>query len=562
MRQNSIAQSRSLIRGTALLALPAVLLTVCFVGSPTVAQQDERAAPPRKVEIDWPTAALDALALSSKLSAPPASKVFSARHHGQVAKLLGTFTVKEEMLPLAHLSELAAQIYPGVRKIPIPVLVPVDTARFVAETVKVGGHRRQAKKALFGASIESMELLPGLSGYDAEVTIKPTALRELGIAPTLKPSLSIAGSALFYGDGERGQLIADLQDAFPGLRRSLGSEDVTYRFQKYGVPYFVNASCTNGPPDAYTLSCTQAEAVIRIVLRDLRLVGGGPLAIKPRAAAAVVVRPTRVSLDFKYYAPGSLLPGTSVQNKGGVTNPSVHGNNLLFPIKDAPVYANSQVFMHWGDCFGQKQALPKQPGDKFARYKCRQNGKVLFDFEGHSENYSYPWRDNYCEDRGADGAPDGCPVGKGHEGQDIRASRCLPDPKDSKRCAINKFDTVAVGDGSALWKQPTNHLKLIADDGANKLYYLYLHMSPEALSDAGMQKGKFVRVKRGQTVGKVGNYDKTVAGGTSTHLHFEVRTSGMVPLSPYLTLIRAYEQLIGAQGTQISEGASLDETRR
>ena len=35
-------------------------------------------------------------------------------------------------------------------------------------------------------------------------------------------------------------------------------------------------------------------------------------------------------------------------------------------------------------------------------------------------------------------------------------------------------------------------------------------------------KSKQVRVKRGDAVGKVGNYDKAVAGGTTAHLHFEI----------------------------------------
>jgi Peptidase family M23 len=534
--------------GAALLAFLAVTITISGISGPSRAQRGERAERPRRVQIVWRSVARDVLSLLPQLAAPSAS---TKQRQSEAAKLLGEYTLKEGMLPLAHLNALVVGVYPGIVAVPVPVLAPVDTRRFVSEKLSAGQSQTQSRESLFAASIENMELLTGLSGYDAEVTVSSRALMDAGISQALKPDVSISGSALSLSGQTPGELVADMQDLLPGLRRSQGVQDVTYRFRKYGVPYFVNVNCTPGPSDANLLSCTQADALVRIVLRDLRILGGGPLAIKPRAAVAVT-QPTRVSAAFTYFPPGNLLPGTSEKNLGGSMNSVVYGNNLVFPIKDAPTFANAQVFMHWGDCLGQKQGLPKQPGDQYERYKCKQNSKVLFFFEGYTENYSYPWRDNYCESRGV-GSPEGCPAKMGHEGQDIRANRCVPDPVDDKRCAIDLFPVVAVGDGSALWKQPTNNLKLIADDGADKLYYIYLHMSPQALSDAGMQKGKFVTVKAGQMVGKVGNYDHTVAGGTSTHLHFEVRRTDSTPVSPYLTLIRAYERLIGAQGTEVTK---------
>jgi murein DD-endopeptidase MepM/ murein hydrolase activator NlpD len=75
------------------------------------------------------------------------------------------------------------------------------------------------------------------------------------------------------------------------------------------------------------------------------------------------------------------------------------------------------------------------------------------------------------------------------------------------------------------------------------------------LKDAGLKRGETVAVKAGKVIGKVGNFEKSKAGGTTAHLHFEIRRGDNIgkPLSPYLTLIRAYERLIGATGTEITD---------
>ena len=133
-------------------------------------------------------------------------------------------------------------------------------------------------------------------------------------------------------------------------------------------------------------------------------------------------------------------------------------------------------------------------------------------------------------------------------------------PSNPARCAIDIHEVVAVTDGWALWKLPPfeNNVRLDTEDGSG-LYYVYLHMSPQALQDAGLQRGVPVAVSKGQVIGKVGNFEHADAGGTSTHLHFEIRrqqadAAAVGPtLSPYMTLIRAYERLIGATGTEIAE---------
>ena len=513
---------------------------------------------PELVQIAWPAAARDAQGLLPDLAAPAAIKLFTPQHHARAGGRFESFTVKEGMLPLAHLSEAMALAYPGVAAVPIPVLAPVDTARFLTEAAGADQDQQLAEQASLGRSIEGIQFLPGLSGYDAVLTVSAKALRDLDIVLTYKPQVHIAGTALSYGGANRGEpVLPGLQDLYPDLRRLLSADEVSYTFRKYGVPYFANVSCLQGPRLPGRLACEQADAIVHVVLRDLHLIGGGPLEIKQRALP-VEPRPTKVSATFKYRPPGRLLKGTSEGGgEMGDTTCKLHrAGHLGFPIKLRPVYANSQVFMHSGDCQGQKHDVRDVPDDEFDHYKCGQNQIELLDFEGHRENYDYPWRDNYCEARSGapPGSAPGCPQRKGHAGQDLRPWYCIPARDKGARCRIDVFEVVAVADGKAWWKTEPheNHLRLMLDGG---IYFMYLHMSPSALWNAGMERGRAIPVTKGQVIGMVGNFDKAVVGGTSTHLHFEIRYGDDIgaPVSPYWTLVRAYELHINARGTEVAD---------
>jgi murein DD-endopeptidase MepM/ murein hydrolase activator NlpD len=81
-----------------------------------------------------------------------------------------------------------------------------------------------------------------------------------------------------------------------------------------------------------------------------------------------------------------------------------------------------------------------------------------------------------------------------------------------------------------------------------------MHMNPNQLDDDGILSGK--QVKAGETIGKVGNYNKRERG-TTYHLHFDLQVPtrvGYVFVNPYMTLVAAYERLIGERGTEIKPG--------
>jgi hypothetical protein len=543
-----------------------VLATIAALASmarsPTLAQRADSVVRPKQIEVDWPAAARDALALSPDLAAPPAKSRAPAEQRSRATKRLQSYVVKEGMEPLANLSEYVSPYYPAAADAPVPVLAPVDPTQLLRRQPPGAKAQARARSASLGPSITALDMVSDAAGYEMAATVSAGLLNRLGITARFKPQLFIGGSSVTYSDRQAGELVADMQNDIQGLRRIEGPEEVTYVYRKYGVPYFVSLDCTRtGEKDV--LTCTQADAIVREILKSLRLIGGGPRAMEERRSAATPPsHPTKVDPHFTYHRPGKLLEGTAETKSGGVAHQQIYGNDaILFPLKDVPAFANSQVFMHGGNCFSTPGTqdkmvfVAKKPGDRFKRYHCIQNTKELLLQEGNSENYSYPWSDNVCEVRN-DAGPGECPLSKGHAGQDIRPTKCVGQPA---KCPIDLYEVLAVTKGSALWKKPPyeNHLRLRADDGTG-LYYMYLHMSPDALKGAGMKKGQYVAVWQGKDVGKVGNFEKALPGRTTAHLHFEIRRppadmpEGVGPsLAPYYTLIRAYERRLSAIGTEV-----------
>ena len=555
----------STLRSAAGFVCLAALVATWTTGRPLAQGGGEKASPvrPDRVAVDWPQAARDATALSAELAKHLAEgRGVTAQ---RATRRLESFTVKDGMLPLAAINEITAAQHPAVARSPVPVLAPLDPARALIAALPPAGARKAVRPPPLplARSVARLQLVAGASGYDLIADASPALLRELGVSVPYLVQVHIGGSAVSYGPEQAGDIVPELQATLPGLRRIARADEITYVFRKYAVPYFLNIGCSGGPAAKGTVSCEQADRIARTILADLQLSGGAPVARSQAVQqnSAANPHPTKVSATFKYFAPGKLLDGTSDQGQGGAQSYDEWGTSIRFPIKDAPAFANSQVFMHGGNCLSTPgttdkiMPLPKQPGDKFGRYHCQQNSKVLFSNEGEPENYAYPWRDNLCESRAGEAAPE-CPAQEGHAGQDVRASTCIPVKGNPARCQIDQFPVVAVTDGFAWWKADTNHLRLNSDDGSG-LYYMYLHMSPAALTWAKMKKGDLVPVTRGTPVGKIGNWDKTQAGGTTAHLHFEIRrlpqdTKQKGPsLATYFTLIRAYERLIGEVGTEL-----------
>jgi hypothetical protein len=337
-----------------------------------------------------------------------------------------------------------------------------------------------------------------------------------------------------------------MEREFPGLRRFIIENHMRFAFERYGVTYVVSILCFDGPARGRRVSCRDADRVGKVFLRELQFAGGKP---QPDSAAPPPPeRPQKEPDDFTYHAPGQLLPRTGVKGRGGVSDDTVYAK-IRFPMLDAPAFVNSQSFMHWGNCDMTGRVGWRR--SKGAPYRCRVNGKTLTFDESAQENYSYPWRDNFCEHRAFYVGQ--CPSGFGHQGVDIRPSECRLRKPDSDRCQPYHDDVVAIRDAMILRPDKQDGLVLVSNGSDGLLRFRYIHMNPRRLDADTMTNGRVVR--EGEVIGQVGNYSR-YEGATTVHLHFEMMVStreGFVRINPYATLVASYERLIGARGRQIEE---------
>jgi peptidase M23-like protein len=223
-------------------------------------------------------------------------------------------------------------------------------------------------------------------------------------------------------------------------------------------------------------------------------------------------------------------------------------SKIRFPIADAPAFANSQSFMNWGNCeaTGRSGAGSR---NGVGAYRCRVSGQTLIWDESAADNYSYPWRDNFCETRYFYVGQ--CPAGLGHQGQDIRPASCKQRMPGANRCEPYMHDVVAVRDGAVLRAPGQESIYIVANAANERIRFRYLHMSPKQIDADGFVSGRLVR--EGEVIGKVGNYFKRERG-TTYHLHFDIQVPtryGWVFVNPYMTLVAAYERLIHGRGQEI-----------
>jgi murein DD-endopeptidase MepM/ murein hydrolase activator NlpD len=284
-------------------------------------------------------------------------------------------------------------------------------------------------------------------------------------------------------------------------------------------------------------------------LRTLRLAGGTPAAEMPTEAVRAD-RPKETSKDFTYFSPGLIIPNTGLRkDTGGRPDYTVYAR-LRFPLKEAPAFANSQSFNNWGDCDFTGRSV-RSPRRKDQPYSCNVNGRPLVFNEGAPSNYSYPWRDNFCEHRRFFVGQ--CPGGEGHQGQDIRPSSCAILNDGADRCQPYQHEVVAAHDGFILRAPKQEAVYLFINTTSTHARVRYMHMNPNQLDADGIVSGKLVH--EGDRIGKVGNYNNRERG-TTYHLHFDMQVPtklGWVFVSPYMTLVSAYERLIGARGTEIKD---------
>ena len=453
---------------------------------------------------------------------------------------------------LAILNKALSARFAGIENSTVPVLLPVDLAALMRDR-QAGKAEADKSNAYFYGFNPSAFFQSGPAGYDATFFIDPRQDRDLDVRFAEPVEVAIAGAAFVYEiDGPNIAEWAgeprdkDIAATFPGIRRVLREAHLRYAFERFGVPYVVSIECFDGRPRPKRLSCKDADKIAIKFLGTLKVAGGtAGKALKPTVDLA---RPKPRSASFTYYAPGDLIDRSSWKQKGGRTDRHVYAA-IRFPFAKAPAFAKSQSFNPWGDCYHTGVVGRMRKG---ASYRCKLNDRPLTFDEAAADNFSYPWRDNYCEVR--DSQVGQCPGGYGHQGQDIRGAFCLLNNEGADRCEPYQQDVVAVRSGM-IWRKPGNLAAYISVNTANdRVRFRYLHMTPTRLDADGIVTGR--HVTQGEVIGKLANYGDH-ENGTSYHLHFDAQVftrDGWVWVNPYMTLVAAYERLIGARGTEVKDG--------
>jgi murein DD-endopeptidase MepM/ murein hydrolase activator NlpD len=232
--------------------------------------------------------------------------------------------------------------------------------------------------------------------------------------------------------------------------------------------------------------------------------------------------------SFYYFRPGNLAPSSGT----GSTEMAVLVPDMVFPIKDAPAVAQTQVYRYGGGIKGGDQC--------------------------DTRNFTAPWRDNYCETRTTTNTTPWCAKTGVHLGQDIRVGTpegCKAE-RATKAADRTRYDVVAVEDG-IISNVGSYSVTLRADSGGR--IYRYLHLNMAKLKVATSQT-----VKKGDVIGYVSND----FGGTPTtlHLHFEIKlnttANGWQYAPPYASLLEAYKRRENNPGAQVADDFLVASTPR
>jgi len=498
-----------------------LLLAVCSLGagvSPLVA--DEFRSPSISVaRVDW-RAALDQLRaeIGTHPSVVPAF-TFVGRHRLAAAD-------PRAMPALVQLNATTSQLFTGISRSAVPVLLPFDTASYLE--AHWAGALETLSLARFQADFRPADMFDaGPAGYDAVFSLAPGAGEGLPQRIFARPvEVQVTGSLLTYdlNDplGGKGEPVKSLAAQYPDLRRFIREGYVRYAFTRFGIPYVVSIQCLDSAPRPKRLACREAYPVAERFLKALHVAGGLPSRPRADVASEAVDRPSLVSADFTYRAPGDLLTHSgSHRQQSGRVDYTVY-SQIRFPLARAPAFAHSQSFRI-------------------------RRGDRLDEFVGGPT--SYPWQDNFCEARSFGVGQ--CPTGFGHQGQDMRPAPCPIHDEGPEHCDPKQQAVVAARD-AVLIREPKQQAATLQVNTRNEhIRFRYMHMDPSAMDADGILNGR--HVEEGEKIGVVSNYlDRP--NGTTRHLHFDIQVftrDGWLWVNPYVTLVSSYEHLIHGRGREV-----------
>jgi murein DD-endopeptidase MepM/ murein hydrolase activator NlpD len=464
------------------------------------------------VRVDW-RAALDQL--RSELGATPAVAadfVFVSRRR------LPAFDPRSRPA-LVQLNAVTSRLFPGIGRSTVPVLLPFDSAPYLE--AQRNGTEAALPLSRYQADFRPVYLFDaGPSGYDAVFALEPGTGAGLPPRTFTKPvEIQITGSLLIYDisdpAGGKGEPVKSLAAQYPDLRRFIREGYVRYAFTRFGVPYVVSIQCLDSVPRARRLACREAYPIAERFLKALHVSGGQPAWTPSDIPSTPAERPAERSPDFTFRPTGDILASSAGRKGSGRADLNAY-SQIRFPL-NAPAFMHSQSRRRSADNSDQPDAF-------------------------------YPWRDNFCEARSFSVGQ--CPTGFGHQGEDIRPAPC-PVANDLGICDPKKQPIFAVRDGVLIRSQKQQAATLQVNTHTEHIRFRYMHMNPSAMDADGVLNGRVV--SEGEKLGVVSNY-LDHPNGTSRHLHFDVQVftrDGWLWVSPYVTLISAYERLIHGRGREI-----------
>lgn len=212
---------------------------------------------------------------------------------------------------------------------------------------------------------------------------------------------------------------------------------------------------------------------------------------------------------FYYYATGDLLPGSGV----GLPDPTNYAPDIVFPVLSDQVAVSSQLYRSGGIRYVN-----------IAEGMADSRGPVPI------------WRDNFCEAR--EFSVPACPGGRGHQGVDL-----VDWSEDGPDRSARGPPIIAVESGVITRRTNYTTLELLGDSGR---VWRYVHLEIGNNIRAGR------RVEAGERLGVMADIMGGKDGGTSLHLHLDLRVDGTFR-NPYPALLAAYERRVGP-GRQIADG--------
>lgn len=427
---------------------------------------------------------------------------------------------------LVLLNAVTSTIFTGIGRSSVPVLLPFDTAAYLS--ARQAGTAGSAPLARYQADFRPVDVFDaGPSGYDAVFSLPPDAGAGLPSRVFARPvEVQITGSQLIYdvadpqaaNQSSKGEPVKALSVQYPDLRRFIREGYVRYAFTRFGIAYVVSIQCLDSASRPRRLACREAYPVAERFLKALRVVGGLPSRQLAEITPIASARPAAISPDFTYRPTGDIIANSGARHQGGRLDSTAY-SQIRFPL-DAPAFVHSQSF-------GKRRSTDTtdQPGSQ------------------------YPWRDNFCEARSFNVGQ--CASGFGHQGDDIRPGACPVHRDGADACDPKQQRVLAVRDGVMIRSPQQQAATLQVNTGTEHIRFRYMHMNPTAMDASGLLNGRVLN--EGEQIGVVSNY-LDHPNGTSRHLHFDVQVftrDGWIWVNPYVTLVSAYERLIGARGREI-----------